>query len=178
MLYLILTLEIALAIFLLGVLGIALAVTLRHGDPSATYGLYAVRDKLIDACVFKGISRANPWLDSLYENINTVLVRSNMPSGPARWSFALAVGHYQASHPSAAGKLKPFPHDPRRCPEPIRALIPEIRTALERLSERHIGVMLQMNAREREERRIQRERAGQLLQMMRADHPWRCAAAP
>jgi hypothetical protein len=32
MLYLILVLEIAFAIFLLGVLGIALTVTLRHGD--------------------------------------------------------------------------------------------------------------------------------------------------
>lgn len=176
MLYLILALESALAVFLLGVLGIALAVTLRHGDPTATYGLYAVRDKLIDACVFKGISRANPWLDSLYENVNTVLVHSNMLSGPARWSFALAVGHCQASHPSAAGKLKPFPHDHRRCPEPIRALIPEIRIALERLSDSHMGVMLQMNAREREERRIQRERARQLLQMMCGDHRWGCAA--
>lgn len=45
MLYLILVLEIALAVFLLGVLGIAFAVTLRHGDPSATYALYTARDK-------------------------------------------------------------------------------------------------------------------------------------
>ena len=176
MLYLILVLEITLAVFLLGVLGIALAVTLRHGDPSATYGLYAVRDKLIDACVFKGIPRANPWLDTLYENVNSVLVHSNMLSGPARWSFALAVGHFQASHPNAARKLKPFPRDPGRCPEPIRALIPEIRMALERLSESHIGVMLQMNARERGERKIQREKAAQLLKMMREDTRGGCAA--
>lgn len=169
MLYLILILEMAFAVFLLGVLGIALAVTLRHGDPSATYGLYAVRDKLIDACVFKGISRANPWLDTLYENVNNVLIHSNMLSGPKRWSFALAIGHYQASHPDAARRLKPFPRDPGRCPDPIRMLIPEIRAALERLSKNHIGVMLQMNARERGERQIQREKARQLLRMMRDD---------
>lgn len=155
MLYLILILEIVFTLFLLGVLGIALAVTLRHGDPSATYGLYAVRDKLMDACVLKGIARANPWLDSLYENVNSVLVHSNMLSGPARWSFALA--------------LKPLPRDPGRCPEPVRSLIPEIRTALERMSGSPIGVMLQMNARERGERRIQREKARLLLQMMRED---------
>lgn len=175
MLYVILVLEIAFAVFLLGILGIALAVTLRHGDPSATYGLYAVRDKLIDACVFKGISRANPWLNALYENVNSVLVHSNMLSGPARWSFALAVGHYQASHPNVARKLKPFPRDPGGCPEPIRVLIPEIRAALERLSESHIGVMLQTSARERGERRIQREKARLLLQMMREDP--RCGRA-
>lgn len=176
MLYVILALEIVLAIFLLGVFGIALAVTLRHGDPSAAYGLYAARDKLIEACVFKGTSRINPWLDTLYENVNSVLVHSNMLSGPSRWPFAVAVGHYQASHPNAARKLKPFPDDPERCPEPIRALIPEIRTALERLSESHIGVMLQMNACERQERRIQREKAKQFLQMMREDNRCGCAA--
>ena len=64
---LILTLEITFAIFLIGVLGIALAITLRHGDPNARYGLYAVRAKLIDACVLRGISRTNPWLDSHYQ---------------------------------------------------------------------------------------------------------------
>lgn len=176
MLYLILALEIALAVFLLGVLGIAFAVTLRHGDPSATYALYAVRDKLIDACVFKGVSRTNPWLDTLYENVNSILCHSNMLSGPARWSFALAVGHYQASHPHAARKLKSLPHDPERCPEPIRMLIPEIRSALEHLCVSHIGVILQMSAREREERRIQREKARQLLHMMRDGDRSRCPA--
>jgi hypothetical protein len=52
MLVLILLGEIVLTIFLLGVLVIALAVTMRHGDPSATYQLYAIRDKLIDSSVF------------------------------------------------------------------------------------------------------------------------------
>lgn len=166
MLYLILIFELAFTVFLLGLLGIALGVTLRHGDPSATYALYAVRDKLIDACVFKGVSRTNPWLDALYENVNSVLLHSNMVSGPTRWPYALASGHYQASHPNATSKLKPFPRDLERCPEPIRRLVPEIRTALAHLSESHIGIMLQMNARGREERRIQREKAKQLLQMM------------
>lgn len=63
------------------VLGIALAITLRHGDPNARYGLYAVRDKLIDACVLRGISRTHPWLDSLYDDVNSVLAHSKMLRG-------------------------------------------------------------------------------------------------
>ena len=176
MLYLVLIFELASIVFLLGLLGIVLAVTLRHGDPSSTYALYSSRDKLIDACVFKGVSRSNPWLDCLYENINSVLIHSNMVSGPTRWSYALASGHFQASHPNAARKLKPFPRDPERCPEPIRRLVPEIRTALEHLSNSHIGVMLQTNARSREERRLQREKAKQLLSMMGDGDRYGCAA--
>jgi len=131
---------------------------------------------LIDACVFEGVSRTNPWLDTLYENVNSILLHSNMLSGPGRWSFALAVGHYQASHPNAARKLKALPDDLERCPGPVRTLIPEIRSALEHLSVSHVGVILQMNAREREERRVQREKAKQLLQMMREGDRARCPA--
>jgi hypothetical protein len=57
MLVLILLAEVALAIFLLGVLAIAWAVTMRHGDPSATYQLYAIRDKLIGSSVFSGVAK-------------------------------------------------------------------------------------------------------------------------
>jgi hypothetical protein len=176
MLSLILIFELGLAVFLFGLLGIAFAVTLRHGDPSASYALYAIRDRLIEACVFKGVCRSNPWLEALYENVNSVLLHSNMLSGPARWPYALASGHYQASHPHALRRLKPFPRDPERCPEPIRALVPEIRTALEHLSESHIGVMLQMSALNREERRIQREKARQLLRMMGEGTRYGCPA--
>jgi hypothetical protein len=116
------------------------------------------------------------WLDTLYGNVNSILFHSNMLSGPERWPFALAVGHYQASHPNAAKKLKALPHDPQRCPEPVRTLIPKIRSALEHLSVSHVGVILQMNAREREQRRVQREKAKQLLQMMREDDRSRCPA--
>lgn len=117
MLVLILLVEMALLIFLVGVLVIANAVTLRHGDPTATYQLYAVRDKLIEACVFEGVSRDNPWLDALYENVNSVLLHSNMLGGPPRWSLAVAVGRYQAAHPGDHKKLKPFPADEQKCPK-------------------------------------------------------------
>lgn len=168
--------EFAFAIFLAGALVIALAVTLRHGDPSAAYRLYAIRDKLIDACIFEGVPRDNPWLDTFYENVNSVLLHSNMLGGPSRWSLAVAVGQYQAIHPKIINKLKSFPDDAEKCPEPIRALAPEMRSALEHLSKNHIGFLLQTDARERKQRRIQREQAKELLEMMRDDNRCGCAA--
>jgi hypothetical protein len=176
MLILILLIEIALLIFLLGVFVIAKAVTLRHGDPSATYQLYAVRDRLIEASVFEGVSRDNPWLDALYENVNSVLLHSNMLGGPPHWSLAVAVGRYQAAHPGKHKKLIPFPADEQKCPREIRAISSDLRTALEHLSKNHMGVMLQMSAHEREQRRIQREKAKDLLQMMRSDDRCGCPA--
>lgn len=154
MLVLLLLFEIPLFIFLLGVLVIAYGVTLRHGDPSATYRLYSVRDKLIEASVFEGVPR----------------------EGPPHWRLAIAVGRYQAAHSDAMKKLMPFPADAEPCPQPIRALAPDLKSALEHLARNHIGVMLQMSAHEREQRRIQRQKAKDLLQMMRSDDRCGCAA--
>lgn len=176
MLVVLLFFEIPLFIFLLGVLVIAYGVTLRHGDPSATYRLYSVRDKLIEASVFEGVPRDNPWLDTIYENVNSVLLHSNMLQGPPHWSLAVAVGRYQAAHPDAMKKLSPFPSDAGPCPQPIRALAPDLKTALEHLSRNHVGVMLQMGAHEREQRRIQRQKARDLLQMIRSDGRCGCTA--
>jgi hypothetical protein len=171
MLVIVLVAEVTLTIFLLGVVVIAFAITMRHGDPSATYKLYAIRDSLIDAAVFRGVERDNPWLDSLYENVNSILVHSNLLGGPDRWPFAVAVGHYQASHPNTGKKLRPLPEQSQECPEAIRTLAPDLRQALEHLVSNHMGINLQMDANEREQRRIQREKAKSLLQMMREnDH--------
>lgn len=176
MLVLILLIEIALFIFLIGVFVIVNAVTLRHGDPSAAHQLYTVRDRLIAACVFEGVSRDNPWLDTLYENVNSVLLHSNMLGGPPHWSLAVAVGRYQAAHPSQHKKLIPFPADEQKCPKEIRVIAADLRTALEHLSKNHMGVMLQMSARERDQRRIQCQKAKDLLQMMRSDDRCGCPA--
>ena len=175
MLVTILVAEIMLAMFLAGTLIIMLAVTMRHGDPSATYKLYAIRDKLIEAAVFKGIDRENPWLDALYENTNRVLLHSNSLGGPSGWPLAAAVGHYQANHPSTGKKLQPFPASSEECPSPIRELAPELRAALEHLVRNHLGIGIQMTAQEREQRRIQRETARNLLRMMLEDVRCGCA---
>lgn len=176
MLVLILFLEMPLLIFLIGVLVIAYGVTLRHGDPSATYQLYAVRDRLVEAAVFEGVPRDNPWLDALYENVNCVLLHSNMLGGPPRWFLAVAVGRYQAAHPGALKKLIPLPTDGEQCPQAVRSIASDLKMALEHLSRNHVGVMLQMTSREREQRRIQRQKARDFLQMMRGGGPYGCPA--
>ncbi len=149
MLVTILIAEIMLAIFLGGELIIVLAVTRRHGDPSATHKLRVVLDKLIAAAVFKGIDRDNPWLDALYENTNRVLLPS---------------------------KLQPFPTTSEECPAAIRELVPELRAALEHLVRKHRGIGIQVNARKREQSRIQRETAKHLLRMMLEDARCGCIA--
>lgn len=157
----------ALGVFLLGVLVIACSVTTRHGDPSACYKLHAVRDGLVDAVVFRGVPRNDPWLDSIYENVNNILVHSNLVAGPDGWPLAVAVGHYQAAYPNLRGALRPLPGSPsRECPAPVRALGSELRTALEHLVNHHFGIHLQMDARARERRRLQREKAKDLLEMI------------
>jgi predicted component of type VI protein secretion system len=166
MLLTILLVETALAIYLAGVLVIAITVTMRHGDPSAMYRLYAVRDELIDSVVFKGVDRGDPWLDALYENVNRVLLHSNMLGGPTGWSRAAAAGHIHGNHPIARPKMQPFPPPSEECPEAIRALAPEIRAALQHLLRNHLGIGIQINAREKARRRVQRENAKILLQMM------------
>lgn len=168
MLILILAAELSLAIFLLGSLCIALGVTMRHGDPSATYKLYAVRDSLIEASVFKGVPREDPWLESLYDNVNSVLLHSNLLSGPSGWPLAVAVGHYQAANPDRGKRLRPLPQGSDRCPAHIRALGPSLRQALEHLTRHHLGWYLQMNTRERERSRVQQEKARMLLAMIQA----------
>jgi len=167
MLVLLIAAESALFVFLVGVLLIAHGVTFRHGDPSAMYKLYAVRDGLIDACVFKGVPRNNRWLDVLYENVNSILVHSNLLGGPARWNIAIAVGHYQAKNPNVGRGLRPLPQHSDECPDAIRLLGPQLQSALQHLVDNHMGLFLQMDARERERRRIQREKAKDLLRMIR-----------
>jgi hypothetical protein len=166
MLAFLLATETGLAVFLFGVLLIALTITTRHGDRSASYGLYAVRDRLIGACVFEGVPRNNPWLETLYANVNNVLLHSNLLSGPKGWPLAVAVGQYQASRPGVATKLIPLPESDEGCPPAIRALQPELRSALEHLSSHHLGFYLQVNAHARAQRRAQREKARHLLRMM------------
>jgi hypothetical protein len=168
--------EMMLAIFLAGVLIIVLVITRRHGDPSATYKLYAVRDKLIHLVVFNGIDRENPWLDALFENTNRVLLHSNLLlDRPGGWSLVAAGGHHQANHPNTRRKLQPFPTSSDECPVWIRELVPELRAALEQLARNDLVTRLLMNAQEREQRRMQRETARKLLQMMLDDVRFGCA---
>jgi len=166
MLVLILAAAVGLAIFLFGVLVIAIIVTMRHGDPSACYKLYAIRDRLIDASVFEGVPRDDPWLEALYENVNSILLHSNILGGPKGWSIAVAVGEYQGSNPNSGKKLRELPKDESNCPEAIRELRSDLQVALQHLASNHMGLFLEIDTRERVQKRIQQEKAKSLLKMI------------
>lgn len=165
MLFAILLVELAMVVYMAGLLIVALGVTTRHGDPSATYRLYAIRDRLIASVVFNGVERENPWLVALYENINRVLQHSNLLGGPIGWSRAAAAGHSQAT-PVGRATLQPFPSDSETCPQQLQALTPELRSALEHLLRNHLGFGIYLTAQDRMRRRAQRENAKALLRMM------------
>ena len=129
----------ALAIFLFGGVITAAGVTMRHRDSSATYKLDAVRDRLVSACVFDGVPRNDRWLETLYSNVSSILLKD-------------------------ARKLTPLPES-EKCPPEIWALQPDLRDALEDLLRRHTRLFLG-NPSERKQKRLQREKAKNFLEMI------------
>ena len=138
MIAVILLTEILLVISMAGLLIVAIGLAMRHGDPSAIYRLYAIRDQLVASVVFKGVDRENPWLVALYENVNRVLRDSP--------------------------ELRPLPADHENYPETLRTLLPELRVALELLGRKQRGIGIFQSAQEKYRRRIQRKNASVLLQ--------------
>jgi len=152
-------------IYLIGTLFMAVGLSMRYGDPSACYKLFAVRDQLVDAVVFHGVDRNDPWLQAVYENVNSILVHSNLLSGPDRWPIAHHVGAYLGAHPEKGKRLRPVPgYEPPRQLQPV---LTELRSALDYLIKNHFGVMLFFSAQQREQRRIQKEKAKALREMMK-----------
>jgi hypothetical protein len=128
-----------LATFLFGGLVTAAGVTMKHRDSSATYKLDAVRDRLIRICVFDGVPRDNQWLEMLYSNVSTILIKD-------------------------ARKLTPLPES-EKCPPEICALQPDLREALEDILRHHTRLFLG-NPCERRQKRLQREQAKSLFEMI------------
>lgn len=170
MLLLALIFAIGLSVFLFGTLVVALVVTTRHGDPTASYKLFAVRDALVGAVVFGGVRRNNPWLEALYDNVNSILLHSNLVSGPERWPIAVLLGRYEARRPGPSRNLVRL-QDELECPNELRPVRHELQAALRHLLGNHMGIFLQISARQREERRIQREKAKRLLSMIDREEP-------
>jgi hypothetical protein len=139
MLILLLAGEVVLAFFLFGSLVTAAGVKMKHGDSSATYKLSAIRDRLVGICVFEGVARNNEWLEILYSNVSSILLKD-------------------------ARKLTPLPEN-EKCPPEIWALQPDLRDALENLVRHHTRLFFG-NPRERSQKRLQREQAKSLVEMI------------
>nr|PZN19268.1 MAG: hypothetical protein DIU80_21795 [Chloroflexota bacterium] len=154
--------------FLFGTLVLALYCQIRFGDESAAYPLFAVRDKLIGMVVFDGVDRADPWLDYLYESANAILTGCHVMGGPAGWPRAAAFGERYGGKSSrkTEGSLPSRPDSPL---EPrFAAAVEDLEAAVSHLLKHHIGWRTFMSSAERERRRIQRQRAREVRDEMRA----------
>jgi len=151
---------------LAGVLLIAHLLSVKYGDDSASYRLFAIRDRLVATVVFDGVDRDDPWFDALYENVNSILIHSNLLSGPSNWPVAEWVGRHLAKHPHEAKKLRHVPtFEP---PADLQPVIVDINNALDELRCNHIGIITQFSAHRRELARIQRDKAKEFQSMFRA----------
>lgn len=154
-------------IFLIGAWLIAFIITERHGDTSASYPLFAVRDKIIDAVVFGGVARDNPYIEAMYENVNSILFHSNLVAGPERWDLAAEVGRHLEKHPEDVKDLRPWPKggDPS---QPLVPVMHELCQALDYLLTNHTGIVVQMHEASRLQRRLQKEKAKKLRDMVQS----------
>jgi len=122
----------------------AIIVTARHDD-SSIYKLYAVSDRLIRSVALNQTDREDPWLIALYENVNWVIALPNLPDDVPP---------------------KPFPRPSETCPEPLHAIVGELRAALEHLLSNHLKMAFLLTKPEKARRRNQKEKARILLGMI------------
>lgn len=165
------------ALLMVGLLIEALVFRAIHDDPPSTYMLFAARDKLIRLVIDGKIERREPHFDALYRNINIMLKGCRRLSGPEGWERAEADGIYLARHPYDHVKLVEMPQKP--APRVLDEVSEELRDSLEHLVRNHFGIFVVWDERRRELERMQKNRAKELLKIMReselgSNH--RCAA--
>jgi len=163
---LLLFLMLTLAVFLAGTLVIAIALRVKYGDHSACYELFAVRDKLIDASVFKGVSRNDPWLETLYTWINKLLTGSNWLAGPGEgWERAAKVGVHFANKPP---KTERFALPSSAPPEQLKPIINDFQHALAIHQRHHLGWVIFRSSHGREKLRLQKKMARDLQESLKS----------
>ena len=156
-----------------GALVIAKLLAVRHGDTTAAYPLFAVRDQLIRAVVVDAVPRNDPWLVALYGGVNSILVHSNLISGPDGWPDAVAAGRLMVTEPRLFNSLPTLPDAP--VPSALVSVLPGLDQALTDLTAKHFGFALQRSASQRElmkqQRDLQMQKATQLRASLRSHVP-------
>lgn len=137
-----------------------------HDDPPSIYRLFALRDKLIRLVVDEEIPRREPHFDAIYKNVNIILAGCRRLSGPGGWMVAEEDGKHLAHHPHDHIELLELPTGAP--PAQLQPIFPELRDALEHIVDRHFGLYLLMDERRREQSRIQKAQAEELLKMLRS----------
>lgn len=143
-----------------------------HDDPPSIYKLFALRDKLIRLVVDKEIARREPHFDAIYKNVNILLAGCRRLSGPKGWTIAEEDGKHLAHHPYDHVKLLELPTGAP--PAPLESVLFELRDALEHIIGHHFGLYLLIDVRRREQAKIQKSHAKELLKMLHG--PTACAA--
>ena len=155
-----------LAIFLFITLVMVFFVTQSYSDFSALYKIYAVRDRLIHSVVFEGVDRNDDFFDALYSNVNDLLSASRAISGAKAWPKAIVAGKNLAGHKSKPTSTNPFIPENETPPAVLVPVIRELDTALKYMLMNHFGFHLLFSAKTREQRKLQRQKAKDLRNMI------------
>lgn len=138
----------------------ALLLQIRQHDRAAAYPLFAIRDRIVAAVVFDGVSRDDPWVQASYGHCVSLLRGCAILDGPKGWARASAIGRHIAKSASQAQSRAAFPvHEP--IPEPLRPVLEDFRGVIESVSKQHIGVgvLYGSEARERRQKQVEEARA-------------------
>lgn len=154
-------------VFLAGVLAIAVVLYFRHGDSSASYKLFALRDRLIRLNIEKKVSADDPWFRYTYDGVNSLLWCSNALSGVDGWMVAKIAGKKVAksAFDEECGKVVRPRKESGIDGNPPEELVPvfhSLRDALDDLLNSHIGWMTFHNSRAREYVRLYKTQAKEL----------------
>ncbi len=160
--------QIAYAAILAGLTFVVLvrAIWLRVevADLPCIYKLFAARDALIRLVVEGKIQRNDPYFVAMYANVNTLICSSRLLSGPHGWPLAEWSGKVFAHVPGSGAKLQKLPEG--ELPEALVPVASDLQGALKHLTNNHFGVIIQINTRRREARKIQKAQAKAFLELL------------
>lgn len=159
---------IAIAIMLGGTLILAFCLHLLYGDTSASYKLFAVRDKLIRLDIAGEINPDDPWFKHTYEQVNALLQCSYMLSRARGWVVAGQAGRrfaerrFRVRTKAAQGNDHRVEAPVSKPPEPLVPVLEELEIALDRLLDTHMGWIILVNSATRQYRKLYKQKAKEL----------------
>ncbi|QOC22348.1 hypothetical protein IC757_15235 [Wenzhouxiangella sp. AB-CW3] len=158
----------ATAIMLAGALVLALCLSVLYGDTSASYRLFAVRDKLVRLDIAGDIDPDDPWFNHTYEQVNSLLQCSYMLSKTRGWIVADQAGKRFAERRFRVRAKAAQADDHRakaptsRPPEPLVPILQELDLALDQLLNTHMGWIILLNSATRQYRKLYKQKAKEL----------------
>ena len=157
---------VVIAIFLIAVLVLASILSMKYGDSSAAYPLYAVRDNAIDKVVFSDVDRSDPWFDFVYSSTNAILRYCNLVNGPGHgWAVGSLIGKKFANEDIGQSDKTCVPSSDVPVPEALVPLLREFSQALDHMVDKHQGHRISITSEKRE---IDRQRKAKVREIKRS----------